>query len=197
MYTDINELRASYYKFLGEDKRYSELCGSYDKSNYRFLEWRRPIIDEINLLEERMKIIALYPNYSYEYNSLKVEKMMKQEKLNRLIADHQLKLKPIVKKRNHLEKKLRLEFFQKLNHLTDQQLTIISESIETADKPRVIRGIKGAGEAADAWWSFANDFERWINKKDALSQSKSITLRQALIGIGLFVITILVISRLV
>lgn len=197
MYSDINELRASYYKFLSEDKRYSELCRSYDKSNNRFLEWRRRIIDEINLLEEKMKDIAINPNYSSEYTSLKVEEMMKQEKLNRLVADHQLKLKPIVKKRNQLEKKLRPEFFQKLSHLTDQQLAIISESIETAEKPMRIHGIKGAGEAADAWWSFANDFERWMINKDAFNQSKSITIRQALIGIGLLVITIIVISRLV
>ena len=60
-----------------------------------------------------------------------------------------------------------------------------------------IHGIPGAGKAADEWWSFANDFERWMINKDAFNQSKSTTLRQALIIISLLVITISIISRLV
>lgn len=197
MYSDINELRVAYYKFLREDTRYSELCKSYDKTNNRFLEWRRRMSVEIDLLEEKIKGIAHNPDYSSELNSLKVEKMMKKEKLNRLVADHQLKLKPILRKQHQLEKKLRPKFFEQLKFLTDQQLAIISESIETAEKPMRIHGIPGAGKAADEWWSFANDFERWMINKDAFNQSKSTTLRQALIIISLLVITISIISRLV
>lgn len=197
MYSDINELRVAYYKFLREDTRYSELCKSYDKTNNRFLEWRRRMSVEIDLLEEKIKGIAHNPDYSSELTSLKVEKMMKKEKLNRLVADHQLKLKPILRKQHQLEKKLRPKFFEQLKFLTDQQLAIISESIETAEKPMRIHGIPGAGKAADEWWSFANDFERWMINKDAFNQSKSTTLRQALIIISLLVITISIISRLV
>ena len=70
MYSDINELRVAYYKFLREDTRYSELCKSYDKTNNRFLEWRRRMSVEIDLLEEKIKGIAHNPDYSSELTSL-------------------------------------------------------------------------------------------------------------------------------
>jgi len=216
MYSDINELRAAYYKFLSENARYSELERSYNDINNHFLALERRVSSEIKLLDKKIKALEEYGKMGIKEqkayceafgldflqmfnkkDNLKVERLLKKGKMDELTADHQLKLKPIVKKRNQLENKLRPEFFQKLNHFTDQQLAIISESIETVEKPMRIHGIKGAGAAADAWWSFANDFKRWSINKDAFNQSKSITIRQALIGIGLLVITIIVISRLV
>lgn len=216
MYSDINELRAAYYKFLSENARYSELERSYNDINNYFLALEQRVSGEIKLLDKKIKDLEEYGKMGIKEqkayceafgldflqmfnkkDNLKVERLLKKGKLDELTANCQLKLKSIAKRKFQLKKKLSPNFFKQLVHLSDEQLKVISDSIETAEKPMRIHGVKGAGEAADAWWSFANDFERWIINKDAFNQSKSITLRQALIGIGLLVITIIIISRLV
>jgi len=57
MYSDINELRAAYYKFLSENARYSELERSYNDINNYFLALEQRVSGEIKLLDKKIKAL--------------------------------------------------------------------------------------------------------------------------------------------
>ena len=190
MYSDINSLHESYNEFLMKNKRYSELSRLYDETHWRSKGLQKSLVNDIHLIREKMKRM----DWMRHEVSLHSELMLKEQELKEISTASKSKSIPIYRRKTQLEKKLRPEFFKQLNHLTDHQLAIITDSIETAEKPTRIHGVNTT--ASDEWWDFVSDYRRWAVNKDVFNQSKKVTPIQVLVGLVLLIIIVCVIKAL-